>query len=89
MKKNNNTNIETQLVIYCGPNIPKYGLVQFAVYKGEMPANVKEAIAKIEEINKVMVPIPKLNAFRRELARKGSEAHRLYTQIAIDAKERD
>ncbi|WP_302806760.1 hypothetical protein [Cloacibacillus porcorum] len=76
-------------VIYCGPSIPKFGLVQFAIYRGNLPENVNNAAVRIEEIKKVIIPIHRLNAFRRELAKIGSEAHRLYNSIVEQAKERE
>lgn len=82
-----NTVAETQTVVYCGPNLPKLGLARFSVFRNGYPAYVQNALEKVEELKKMMVPPHKLAEFRRETERAGSEPHRLYHQILRARKE--
>lgn len=85
--KKKNAAAETQTVVYCGPNLPKLGLVRFSVFRNGYPAHVLKAMEKVEELKKMMVPPQKLAEFRKETERAGSEPHRLYNQILRARKE--
>ena len=87
MLRKKNTASEAQTVVYCGPNLPKLGLVRFAVFRNGYPAHVLKALEKVEELKKMMVPPHKLAEFRKEIERAGSEPHRLFYQILRSRKE--
>jgi len=86
MKKADSTPVVSKQVVYCGPTISKMGIVQFAVFKGGYPANVSAAIAEYPDIEKLMVPIEELGEFRMQIAKAGSEPHRLFHQVRNDMK---
>lgn len=89
MKKSNIAAVVPEVskhVVYCGPNVPEMGMVQFAVYKGGYPANVTSAIAKFPDIEKLMVPVEGLSEFRLQMGKAGTEPHRLFHQIKNDLK---
>jgi len=64
--------------IYCGPNVP--GLTQFTVLEG-IPNYIKMHIDACIAIEKLIVPIDKLNQTRLKLSVKGSYEQRMYLEI--------
>ncbi|MBQ3395557.1 MAG: hypothetical protein IJP97_05130 [Synergistaceae bacterium] len=63
---------ENMHVIYCGPNIPSKGIFTYQVYIGGLPYNVKEMIAIVPEIEKLIVPVREADEMRAKIAKKGS-----------------
>ena len=68
-------------VVYCGPNLPKYGITQYQVYLGGYPVNLKEAIAVCPEIEKLIVGIDELEKTRRNIKIKGTIEQLRYERI--------
>lgn len=68
---------EEQL-IYCGPNLP--GVSQFSIVTG-MPNLLKLHIEACSAVEKLLVPIEKLNQIRLKIVVKGSYERQQYIKI--------
>lgn len=65
--------------IYCGPNLS--GFTQFTVLGEETPKYVELYIKDCPQIEKLIVPIEKLNHTRLKLSVKGSYEQKMYLEI--------
>ena len=64
--------------VYCGPNLP--GLTQFTILSGT-PKFIEMHIKACSPIEKLIVPIEKLNTTRLKLVVKGSYEQKMYFEI--------
>jgi len=60
--------------IYIGPNLPGGQLSAFTVFKGELPAHVRDLREKTPELQRLFVPVSDLAAARQRLQKAGPEA---------------
>ncbi len=67
-------------VIYCGPTLPGGVLMQFAVYQG-MPAYLQATIKACPAIQRLIVPVEKLNVTLARMQEKGSAEHTWAAEI--------
>lgn len=65
--------------IYCGPNLS--GLTQFTVLGEGIPKYVELHIKECPQIERLIVPIEKLNHTRLKLSVKGSYEQKMYLEI--------
>lgn len=63
---------ESGPVIYCGPDVLKYGLKKFRIYADDLPLNVKDAIKEIPEVEKLIVPYKNLEDMRAKISKRGT-----------------
>jgi hypothetical protein len=71
-----------QQVIYCGPTLPRqYGLPQYRVFIGGIPAHLAEVIAICPAINALIVPVGDYAKTKIAIATKGTPQATLYAQI--------
>ena len=77
-------------VIYVGPNVLKFGIMQFQVYSDGLPEFVKRAIQAIPEIKTLIVPVEELEKTRAKLDNTASYENRIFKKIqkAADEKKR-
>mgnify|MGYP007070201747 FL=1 len=68
-------------VIYTGPNVYIYGVMQFQVYSEGLPDFVSRAIEKIPEIKDLIVPVSMLEKTRAKLAESGSYENITFRKI--------
>lgn len=68
-------------IIYAGPNLPGGTLLQFAAFRGDLPARVKQLISEKPELGKLMIPAAELTAFRLRVQEAGTAEHRAYQEI--------
>lgn len=67
--------------IYCGPNLPRYGLMSYQVFLGEYPGNVQEAIRDIPEIEHLIVEVKELETLRRRIKESGTVEKLYYERV--------
>lgn len=83
-KKNKETQLKNknETKIYIGPSIKKYGLSSGAIYKGELPENVKEAIKEYKEIEILFIPVDtNLALKKRNLKTPGTKENIIYKAL--------
>lgn len=74
-------------LIYVGPNLTRLGLVTFMQYRGGISGAIKFAIEKIPEVEKLVVPVEKLEQARADIYRKGSYLNKLYQAVEQAARD--
>lgn len=70
-----------ETLIYCGPDLPKYGLKAYRLYQGGLPLNVQDAAKAIPEILKLIIPYKELEAMRAKCKQKGTPEFEYYARI--------
>lgn len=68
-------------VIYTGPNVARFGVMQFQGYTNGIPEFVSRAIEKIPEIEKLIVSVADLEKTRTKLDISGSYENRIFKEI--------
>lgn len=71
-------------VIYVGPNLP--GLSRHTVFTGEVLPHVGDMLARSAALKELFVPVWKLTAARKDVARKGSLLHSCAAKVAAEFK---
>ena len=82
----NELNID-EPVIYAGPNVLSFGVMQFQSYINGLPEFVKRAIEKIPEIKLLIVPASELEKVRAKLADTSTYENRIFKKIQKAADE--
>lgn len=72
---------DAEPVIYCGPDKPKLGLQKYAVFVNGLPPAYKDAIMKMPEVEKLIVPCAMVEEMRAKIKRKGTAEHEYYARI--------
>ena len=80
-------NIETEPVIYTGPNVFTEDLQRFRVFRGGLPPEVKRAIEKIPDIEPLIVPVSELENMRQKISRPGTNESRLFNAVQKEAEK--
>lgn len=68
-------------IMYCGPNIYKFGLFQYQVFIGGYTHGVKDAMREYPEIEKLSVPVSEVDSFRAKIAKKGTAENLWYETV--------
>lgn len=68
-------------MVYTGPNIFAFALQRFQVFKGGLPPYVKRAVEKIPAIEKLIVPVSKLEYTRQRINKPGTPEARFFVAI--------
>ena len=74
-------------VIYVGPNILSYGVMQFQSYINGLPEFVSRAIEKIPEIKIMLVAASELEKMRAKIADTSTYENRIFKKIQKTADE--
>lgn len=72
------------MYVYTGPSLPRGQLKENAVFRGEkedVKAYLKDAIEKYPQIERLIVPVPLLGAYRAKVKTPGNIAHKYYNDI--------
>ena len=64
--------MNSEIKIYAGPSLYRWGLHHGSTYTGELPATVQAAIEKCPAVRDLIVPVSRYMSARTEIARKGS-----------------
>lgn len=78
-------NENTEPVIYTGPNIITFGLMQYLVMTGGLPPYVRRAIEKIPEIESLIVPVSELESMKQKVRKAGTNEARLFYTVQEEA----
>ena len=78
--KNKKVAEKPKAVIYCGPSIRNI-VQQFAVFKGNIPAVLKDFSVKCPAVNQLLISAAELGKVRANLSIKGSSENVFYNQI--------
>ncbi|MDD4599623.1 hypothetical protein SDC9_04141 [bioreactor metagenome] len=68
-------------LIYCGPNIPGGILQRYAVYKGGLPAHLKDVFEKCPAIKLLFVPVVDLAKTEQVISTKGTPENTWYQEV--------
>ena len=74
-------NARPKQLIYIGPNIPKYGLNRYAVYKNGLPSLVEDTT-----IRSLFVDVNQLQSSEERVQRVGTIEHIAYEQALLIAR---
>lgn len=67
--------------IYYGPTIRKVGLRQFAVYRGDLPKNIKKLFENEPILKALFIKPVELPRVRHNLKIPGTREHQLYLNV--------
>jgi hypothetical protein len=65
-------------VIYCGPNLGGSGLLQYTIYKQELPEHLNSQFANCPEVKELFIPVEELAKVQAEIKQPGTIFYRLY-----------
>lgn len=75
-------NKTTEIRMYLGPAVKKYGIQSGTVYRGELPANVKEAIKEYKELEMLFVNVNEKLAIKKlNLKQSGTKENISYKTL--------
>lgn len=72
MVKKEDKTVQTKRLIYIGPTLRAYGIIQNTVYIGDIKTKFKDAIEKYPHITRLFVPLDKLGTARQNMAVRGT-----------------
>ena len=64
--------MSSEIKIYVGPSLYRWGLHHGSTYTGGLPATVQAAVEKCPAVRDLIVPVDRYMSARTEIARKGS-----------------
>ena len=67
--------------MYIGPNIASLGLLKNQVYLGDIPGQVRAAIAVYPDIEQLIVPVSSLPESAQAVKTKGTHLHHVYNEL--------
>ncbi len=62
----------TEIKIYAGPSLYRWGLHHGSTYRDTLPATVQAAIEKCPAVRDLIVPVSRYMSARADIARKGT-----------------
>ena len=62
----------SEIKIYAGPSLYRWGLHHGSTYRGALPATVQAAIDRCPAVRDLIVPVSRYMSARAEIARKGT-----------------
>lgn len=71
--------------IYLGPNMLKYGLQKYQVFKGGLPKAAEELKAKHPLFNQLFATIDNMAKVEKDMATKGTPAYLALKQLTKEA----
>lgn len=74
--------INNDIIIYCGPDIPKMGLKKFRSYIPPLPFEIQQAIIQFPVIEKLLATPANLETFRKKIAASGTREHEYYKIVS-------
>ncbi|MBO8136801.1 MAG: hypothetical protein H0Z40_01480 [Desulfotomaculum sp.] len=82
-KKKQKTTVDKkqEQLIYCGPNLPKGVLNQFAVYRGSLPKHLDVHINACPAIKNLLVPVSKLTKTLQNIKTPGTAEYNWFKQV--------
>lgn len=71
-----------QRLIYVGPTLKGYKLIQYQVFIGGYPTHIDNVFAECPQIKHLFVPVAELNTAESDIAKAGTPLHKYYTLAA-------
>lgn len=73
--------IQTESLIYLGPNLPGSMLNKFTVYRNGMPKHLDKLLAECPDIERLFVPVAQMSETMEKINKTGTPYHGWFANV--------